>query len=208
MAYQSLWYFTNLPKEIIHIVEKEATELFEGELKPSTLYGENFDPNKRNSKNAWIPTSHWLGGFIWHYVQKANRENFLYDISNIDGENIQFTYYNEGEFYSWHNDAGLSQNYKPIATRSSNVTGEVISDFVNKNCEYTRKLSVVVQLSDPNEYEGGNLQIMGENGKSYIAPRQRGSIIIFDSRAQHRVLKIKKGLRKSLVAWIVGPRWR
>ena len=30
----------------------------------------------RNSKNLWIPTSHWIGGFLWHYVQRANRENF------------------------------------------------------------------------------------------------------------------------------------
>jgi predicted 2-oxoglutarate/Fe(II)-dependent dioxygenase YbiX len=208
MSYQSLWYFTNLPKEIIDIVEKDATHTFENQLKESQLYGGDLDKNKRNSKNAWIPTTHWLGGFIWNYVQKANRENFLYDISNIDGENIQFTYYAEGDFYSWHNDAGLMQTYKPFGVRSSNTTQEIVNDFVNIECEYIRKLSVVVQLSDPEDYEGGNLQIMGEDGKSYIAPRQKGSVIVFDSRAQHRVLKVKKGLRKSLVAWVVGPRWR
>ena len=27
--------------------------------------------NIRNSKNAWIPTSHWIGGFIWYYIQSG-----------------------------------------------------------------------------------------------------------------------------------------
>jgi PKHD-type hydroxylase len=122
-------------------------------------------------------------------------------------EKIQFTYYNEGDFYKWHNDAGLSMCRKPTSIGNSNPQ-DVVDDFIHKNCESIRKLSVVVQLSDPDEYEGGNLQIMDENGKSYIAPRARGTVIVFDSRSQHRVHKIKKGLRKSLVAWVIGPRWR
>ena len=74
--------------------------------------------------------------------------------------------------------------------------------------ELVRKLSVVIQLSNPEDYEGGNLQLLSEDGKKYFAPRQRGTIIIFDSRTQHRVLKVTKGRRKSLVGWIVGPRWK
>ena len=66
----------------------------------------------------------------------------------------------------------------------------------------------MVQLSDPDDYEGGNLQLLGEDGKSYFAPRKKGTVIVFDSRTQHRVLKVTKGLRKSLVGWVVGPRWK
>lgn len=208
MAYQTVWYCTGMPRELVDILENDTTQSFQNKLEDSRLYGGDLDKSKRNSKNAWIPTSHWLGGFIWHYIQRANRENFMYDISNIDGEHIQFTYYQEGEYYSWHNDAGLGQSYKLFGERSSGVTQEVVHDFLSKECEYVRKLSVVVQLSDPDEYEGGNLQIMDDCGKYYIAPRNRGSVIIFDSRSQHRVLKVKKGLRKSLVAWVVGPRWK
>jgi predicted 2-oxoglutarate/Fe(II)-dependent dioxygenase YbiX len=62
----------------------------------------------------------------------------------------------------------------------------------------------VVQLSDPDDYEGGNLQLLDEAGNSYIAPRKRGTVILFDSRTQHRVLKVTKGTRKSLVGWCVG----
>jgi predicted 2-oxoglutarate/Fe(II)-dependent dioxygenase YbiX len=63
-------------------------------------------------------------------------------------------------------------------------------------------------LSDPDTYEGGNLQILAEDGKSYYAPRQRGTIILFDSRTQHRVKKVTKGVRKSLVGWVCGNRWK
>ena len=70
------------------------------------------------------------------------------------------------------------------------------------------KLSFSLQLSDPDDYEGGNFQLIDESGKLYVAPRKRGTIILFDSRTQHRVLKVKKGRRKSIVGWVVGPRWK
>ena len=81
-------------------------------------------------------------------------------------------------------------------------------DFLNENVEMVRKLSFVLQLSDPDDYEGGNLQLLDEVGKSYIAPRERGAVILFDSRTQHRAQKVRKGVRKSLVGWTVGPRWK
>ena len=56
--------------------------------------------------------------------------------------------------------------------------------------------------------KGGNLQLLDEAGNSYIAPRKRGTVILIDSRTQHRVLKVTKGTRKSLVGWTVGKRWR
>ena len=85
---------------------------------------------------------------------------------------------------------------------------EFLINSVKINCEIIRKLSFSIQLSDPDDYEGGNLQLMDENNKSYIAPRQRGTIILFDSRTPHRVQKVRSGERKSIVGWVVGPRWK
>ena len=48
---------------------------------------------------------------------------------------------------------------------------------------------------------------MDENGGVYLLPRRRGTVGIFDSRTQHRVHKVTKGTRKSLVGWCVGPQW-
>jgi len=211
LAYQSIWYYTNLPTKIIDIIEEDLKDNFDQHLQDSRVgegdYG-TVDKDKRNARNAWVPSSHWTGGFIWHYIQRANRENFKYDLSNIDGESMQYTVYGPGEYYGWHNDQGLASYYKPVSSGNRGNGQELFQDFVNNNCEKVRKLSFSLLLSDPDTYEGGNLQLLDESGKSYFAPRQRGTIIIFDSRTQHRVQKVKSGVRKSLVGWVCGPRFR
>ena len=92
MAFQSVWYYTDLPEEVVKIVEKDLSINFDGQMADSKLsHGDALNKEKRNSQNAWIPTTHWLGGFMWHYIQRANRENFLYDLRCIDGESMQYT---------------------------------------------------------------------------------------------------------------------
>ncbi len=210
MAFQSVWTFTDLNPKIIEIIEEELKDNLDNNLQSSKVgdgYEGIIDKQKRNARNAWIPSSHWITGFVWHYVMKANRENFLYDLTNIDGESLQYTVYGPGEYYGWHNDQGIASYYKPVSQGNRGHVGDIATDFVNKNCEQIRKLSFSLLLSDPDTYEGGNLQIMGEDGKSYFAPRQRGVLVVFDSRAQHRVQKVKSGVRKSIVGWVVGKRW-
>ena len=206
MAYQSIWYYTDLPEKVVDLIEEDLSEKFEPQMGDSKLYGDALNKEKRNSQNAWIPTTHWCAGFLWHYIQRANRENFLYDLRNIDGESMQFTRYEAGQFYGWHNDAGLATQYKPVSV--GNRSEGLGQDFLNENIEIIRKLSFTLQLSDPDDYEGGNVQFLDESGKSYFAPRQRGCLVLFDSRTSHRVLKVTKGTRKSIVGWTVGPRWK
>ena len=208
MAFQSVWYYTDLPEDIVDIIERDLTESFDERMADSRLHGDALNKDKRNSQNTWIPTTHWVAGFLWHYVQRANRENFLYDLRNIDGESLQYTRYREGEFYGWHNDAGLATHYKPVSVGNRGNGQDNVNDFINENCEMVRKLSFSIQLSDPDDYEGGNVQLLDEAGNSYIVPRKRGTIVLFDSRTQHRVLKVTKGTRKSIVGWVVGPRWK
>ena len=206
MAYQSIWYYTDLPEKVVDLIEEDLAEKFEPQMGDSKLFGDALNKEKRNSQNAWIPTTHWCAGFLWHYIQRANRENFLYNLRNIDGESMQFTRYEAGQFYGWHNDAGLATQYKPISV--GNRSEGLGKDFMNENIEIIRKLSFTLQLSDPDDYEGGNVQFLDESGKSYFAPRQRGCLVLFDSRTSHRVLKVTKGIRKSIVGWTVGPRWK
>ncbi len=206
MAFQTVWFQTGLPEEVVDIIERDLTAQYEAKMADSRLHGDALNKDKRNSMNAWVPTQHWVGGFIWHYIERANRENFLYDLTCVDGESIQFTRYQEGQYYGWHNDSGLATHYKPVSI--GNRTDGRAQDFMNENTELVRKLSFALQLSDPDDYEGGNVQFLDEGGSSYIAPRQRGCIMLFDSRTQHRVLKVTKGIRKSLVGWVVGPRWK
>jgi PKHD-type hydroxylase len=69
-----------------------------------------------------------------------------------------------------------------------------------------RKLSVSVQLSDENSYEGGDLCI--NYGKDIVMPRTQGMAIVFPSPAVHSVQPVTKGTRHSLVGWITGPRFK
>ncbi len=214
MAYQSVWYSTKLPKKVVDLIEEDLIENFDPDFKESRLYGDIDNKDIRDSFNAWIPTTHWLSGFLWHYVMKANQENFLYDLKCIDGDNMQYTRYGEGQYYKWHSDGDLTRYYKPRTdigvNNSDNATDSdaIKLDYVAQKVEMVRKLSFTLQLSDPNEYEGGNVLFLDENNQKYVSPRQRGTIIVFDSRTRHCVNKIKKGVRKSIVGWVVGPRWK
>lgn len=213
MAYQSIWYYTALSEKVVDAIEEDAKTFFENEnqLQDSRTGGgfnNGLDGDIRKGKNAWIPDTHWISGFLWHYVMKANKENFLYDLTGIDGGSLQYTIYEEGNHYTWHQDAGIASYFNPAAPNNRADPNMVIQDFITENTEQIRKLSFSLQLSNPEDYEGGQFQLLDEQNKSYIAPRQRGTLILFDSRAMHRVRKVTKGTRKSIVGWCVGPRWR
>ena len=205
MAFLTCWHMTELPTEIVEIIEKDLQKHDE-HAQDSQIMGAQVDKVIRNSKNLWIPTSNWIGGWLWYYIDRVNRENFCYDLTDIDGCSIQYTQYGPGQFYNWHQDADIDTFYKPQLTPSS---GQNMSqDQVTLQGEYVRKLSFALQLSDATDYTGGEVQFLDNSGKTYFAPKQRGTLMVFDSRTKHRVRKVKSGLRKSLVGWCVGPRWK
>ena len=71
-----------------------------------------------------------------------------------------------------------------------------------------RKLSFVMQLSDPDEYTGGQFQFQHLNDFPYHQFVAKGSILVFPSALFHRVTPVTSGTRRSLVSWIEGPCWR
>jgi hypothetical protein len=132
-------------------------------------------------------------------------------------EPLQFTVYKPGGFYGWHMDGksdhngkykqyipGISENeesYKSnnfLYTSNSNLVGKV------------RKVSVTINLTDTNDYEGGNLKfdfgphISSERFFECTEIRPQGSMIIFPSFLHHQITPVTKGTRYSLVAWCVG----
>ena len=115
-------------------------------------------------------------------VQRLNQENYQFDVRGL--ENLQYSVYHgaEGGHYDWHFDYG-PENPTP------------------------RKLSLTLQLTDPAQYEGGDLQFQ-LSGQLAVAPRRRGALICFPSFVLHRVTPISSGTRKALVAWATGPDFR
>jgi len=212
MAHLVYWTFSELPSEMVDILVKDLKK-YDGSVKESLIRSDvTGDPEEgdqegiRKSSNAWIQATNWIGGFVWYYITRANRENFMYNIIGIESDNIQYTEYKKGEYYNWHVDDEIDRcmiNDKLLASADNH--GESIAIL---NGEYMRKLSFSIQLSDPEDYEGGELEFECGNNEPFFAPNKKGTIIIFDSRVRHRVCEVKSGVRKSLVGWVVGPRWK
>ena len=135
----------------------------------------------RRSKVDWMSCNNetsWVFERLSHVISSLNAQIFQFDIVGF-GEPLQLTNYDCSEhgMYGWHQDYG----------------GQM-----------SRKLSLVLQLSDPNEYEGGELQIKhGQNHESIR--KERGFIVVFPSYDLHQVTPVVSGSRQSLVAWISGP---
>ena len=137
---------------------------------------------KRSSKICWVNES-WVQELLWEYILEANKKTFHVDV--INKSEIQFTEYrsDEGGKYDWHHDVNWNSQ-----------------DGVD------RKLSVTIQLSDSNEYVGGNFEF--DEIKTNVDFKLQGTVIIFPSYLRHRVSPVTFGTRRSLVAWYYGPKWR
>ena len=138
--------------------------------------------NHRKSVVRWVPLSKQTKP-IYDHISRAvfdlNKANWNLRLTGMI-ESIQFSEYEAPEsHFDWHLD---------IDTGPASL----------------RKLSLVVQLSDENAYEGGELTIQGLNSK-IIANRNQGNTIYFPSFLRHKVTSITKGTRYSLVLWISGP---
>ena len=192
MANTCCWYETRIPeslmKSLLVDLDKDDENIFiKSEVNPQDS---KIKDSIRKSQHCWIPSTHWIGGFLWHYIRMANKDNFLYDISDIENDLIQYTQYNKGDFYNWHTDMDICD--------------------INEPDQLVRKLSFTLQLTNEDEYTGGNLEFADFDDSSYrfLVPKSRGTVIVFDSRTPHRVTPIESGIRKSLVGWVVGKRWR
>jgi PKHD-type hydroxylase len=146
----------------------------------------NNDDNHRRSSVRWVTGEHGLEQILLRYVNLANATAFNVDIQQEMNE-MQFGEYS-AEYagkYDWHHDI----------------------DWNNAK-NFDRKLSVVVQLSNPRDYEGGEFQFSEVESPSSDLWSKQGSILVFPSYLTHRVTEVTSGVRYSLVSWIRGPRWR
>jgi PKHD-type hydroxylase len=210
MAFQSVLFETRLSEEVLNTLNADiAKGVDDNVLGEALVRKENGTgtviKGVRDTRMAWFSTAHWIAPFLMYYVDRANRENFFFDLYGIDGESLQYTVYGPGKFYNWHRDDSLNNKLTAPPHKWTEVRPDLT---LNNTRELCRKLSFSLLLSDPDDYEGGKFQLMRYNNKMYEVPQNKGTLIIFDSTAPHRVRPVKKGTRKSLVGWVVGPRWR
>jgi PKHD-type hydroxylase len=130
-----------------------------------------------------VPELRWIFEKIAAAVYVANKEHFDFDAETMQ-HGLQLIHYKADSevpgHYNWHTDAG-------------------------RGVVATRKISFVAQLSEPDKYEGCDLEVYDHNG-IILATKERGSMHMFPSYMLHRVRPIQKGERWSLVIWVHGSR--
>lgn len=181
------------------VCDQIVTDCKQNILKKASIHGFDKkgrdDPAIRKTSVDFITDKdNKINELAWHFLREANKVQFHYDLTYFQA--IQFAEYKDGGFYGWHQDAsGIDPDNE------------------------TRKLSLSLILSDPNKFEGGELQfysggrpmedmgeITGEKVQQDI--QAQGTVIVFDSRDYHRVTPVVKGVRHSVVCWTVGPNFK
>ena len=139
------------------------------------------DKKLRNVKQQGLMMNEegWPHTRILDLMKQANETRYKFNVSgfmNYDAPMIME--YGKGCHYDWHIDVGKSVP--------------------------NRKLSFTIQLSKPEDYEGGDLEFLGtEINKE--AFRQQGTCVIFPSFLAHKITKVKSGTRYAIVGWVHGP---
>lgn len=148
------------------------------EVQASIGDGAKADKSKRDSKICWAPQNHWIESILFNYALYANESaGWFFQVGRP--EPVQLTAYEKNSFYGWHED------WAPFSTDLP-----------------MRKLSAVLLLSDPDDFEGGKFEF-DEHGEVEM---KRGSLIAFPSFLRHQVTPVTKGTRYSAACWVTGPR--
>lgn len=169
----------NLPRQTGNSVGKEE--------------GSRDDMAIRSTERGFFPTTpefKWIYQSLLTFVEAANKKYWNFNLTGH--ELFQFGVYNTGQFYSWHVDQ-FATPYKPP----------------HPNAGMIRKLSITVQLDDDGDYDGGDFEMREPGVEDKVQRvdgiRARGSLIVFPSFVVHRVTPVTRGIRRSLVGWILGP---
>jgi len=140
----------------------------------------------RNCLSSNIEDTYWIVRLLESYILEVNKKLFRYDLNGWH-DSLQYLFYDgKGAGYKWHSDIGAEPTETGI-----------------------RKLSLVLGLSDINEYEGGELQIILD-GRTDMETIKLGlgECVIFPSSTIHRVRPLKSGRRETIVGWYAGPDFR
>ena len=139
------------------------------------------DTTLRKSVLSWLEHNQqtaWMWDKLAQIVQDVNKRYYNFQLLGFN-ECAQFTEYDgEGAHYTWHMDYGAGGFSK-------------------------RKLSLVVQLADPSDYDGENLELF-YGSAPFAVKKGRGNIAFFPSYTMHRVTPVTRGRRYTLVLWVSG----
>ncbi len=186
---QPIW-ITTLGTHNIKGLEQELADVMDRGvefLDDATLAGENSPSEEMRKSKIKFLRNPLIREMVTDIFRRANKEAFGFETDYV--WDIQYTEYSADrqDHFDWHLDV----------------------DWGGQT-QHDRKLSMSIQLSDADEYEGGDLEFDGitTDPAQVLAQKQKGVVIVFPSYLQHRVTTLTKGSRKALVCWMEGPRWR
>jgi len=161
-------------------------------LSPGTVGAVNAVNEELRRSNVMMITNSLQEADLFHKINKkvweVNQKHFFYDVRKLNF--LQFTEYSEK--YSGKYDVHVD------LWNGVDSAGE----------ECSRKLSLTIQLSEPSEYEGGELCFPDNDMYNSEAVKGRGTLVMFSSFDPHGVTPVTRGDRYSLVGWALGPHWR
>jgi predicted 2-oxoglutarate/Fe(II)-dependent dioxygenase YbiX len=127
----------------------------------------------------------WLQNKMFQMVNIVNDSVFHFDVDGCDDE-LKLIEYQDGGFYGWH------------------------TDFNAGSCS-NRKIVGIIQLTDPSEYEGGDVQfgIQDKDTKEwYTMEKNKGALTLFPTFLCHNVTPVTKGKRYVIQELFVGDHFR
>lgn len=145
------------------------------------------DTKIRNAASCWLPVDRfdWLYQQIEATVKELNWFNFKFMLNGMELAN----------YLEYHASAKDEVDEHGHGKYVKHIDGGI-----NNN----RKLTFSIQLSDPSEYEGGDL-LLWDAETPITVPKNKGQIVFFPSHVLHEVTPVTRGMRRSLVGWIHGP---
>lgn len=150
----------------------------------------------RKAKTAFItqpdPTNQWIYDKFNTLIGYYNDTLFAFDLTGYDY--LQYAEYDIEGKHNFHMDIAL--NAPPVIDYRTN--------------EHLRKLTLVLMLNQQGvDFEGGDFQVnLSEERLPETVHMNKGNVLLLPSFLLHRVTPVTSGLRKTLVTWVIGPKFR
>jgi PKHD-type hydroxylase len=154
-------------------------------LVKGTTFNDDKTKDVRDSKISWlypVDGMDWVFRRVTDITLNLNERFFKFNLFGIN-EGFQFTNYE-----------APSGKYGKHVDRAMNIP--------------VRKLSISIQLTNPEEYEGGELKLYDGEEDGIIMNKEQGTLVIFPSYVLHEVMPVTKGIRNSLVTWVTGKQFK
>jgi len=179
MIVEPLWWSwkQQIPTSICEAIIEEGYKL---KLQPAMVGTEEQAVNEsiRKTTVGFFSWDSWIGAICNHYAHRANTSAWNFQISGQ--QDPQFAMYSNNQFYDFHEDTSKFENNM-------------------------RKLSLVISISNPDTYEGGDFEFFDGTRPDI---KGQGSVLVFPSFIKHRVTPVTKGTRYSLVNWFYGEQFK